>query len=147
MTDILNLDSSKATLVKDIPNDTMKFSVGIHFFATEIINLSFENGCFLNDLKFATGYIWATFIDLSETFDLTNWLTDWLTDWQQAGKPVRRSCGQSVSRSVSQSGRQAGKQAASQPASHSVSQSEVIKLFRFLMDLIAIWYRGVKYIT
>ena len=72
MTDILNLDSSKATLVKDIPNDTMKFSVGIHFFATEVINLSFENGCFLNDLKFATGYIWATFIDLSETFDLTN---------------------------------------------------------------------------
>ena len=72
MTDILNLNSSKATLVKDIPNDTMKFSVGIHFFTTEIINLSFENGCFLNDLKFATGYIWATFIDLSETFDLTN---------------------------------------------------------------------------
>ena len=72
MTDILNLDSSKATLVKDIPNDTMKFSVGIHFFTTEIINLSFENGCFLNDLKFATGYIWATFIDFSETFDLTN---------------------------------------------------------------------------
>ena len=57
MTDILNLDSSKATLVEGIPNITMKFSVGIHFFATEIINLSFENACFLNDLKFATGYI------------------------------------------------------------------------------------------
>ena len=43
----LNLDSSKATNVEDIPVDMSKSAVDIHLpFITKIINFSFENGCF-----------------------------------------------------------------------------------------------------
>ena len=49
---ILNLDGSKATPVGDIPSDILKSTVGIYFsFITKIINVSFENACFPDELK------------------------------------------------------------------------------------------------
>ena len=51
---ILNLDGSKATPVGDIPGDMLKSTVDIHLtFITKIINFSFENGCFPDELKLA----------------------------------------------------------------------------------------------
>ena len=50
----LSLDNFKVTPAGDIPADTLKSSVDIHFpFKTKIINLSFENSCFPDDLKFS----------------------------------------------------------------------------------------------
>ena len=51
---ILNLDGFKATPVGDIPADMLKFRVDKHLpFLTKIINYSFENGCFPEELKLA----------------------------------------------------------------------------------------------
>ena len=51
---ILKLDGSKATPVGDIPGDMLKSTVDIHLtFITKIINFSFENGCFPDELKLA----------------------------------------------------------------------------------------------
>ena len=49
---ILNIDGSKATPVGDIPADILKVTLDIHLsLITKIINLSFENACFPDDLK------------------------------------------------------------------------------------------------
>ena len=51
---ILSLDGSKATPVGDIPADILKSTVDIHLpFITKIINVSFENGRFPDELKLA----------------------------------------------------------------------------------------------
>ena len=51
---ILSIDGSKATPVVDIPTDMLKVTLDIHLsLITKIINLSFENGCFPDDLKLA----------------------------------------------------------------------------------------------
>ena len=51
---ILSLDVSKATPVGDIPVDILKYTVDIHLpFITKIINVSFENGHFPDELKLA----------------------------------------------------------------------------------------------
>ena len=51
---ILSLDASKATPVGDIPADVLKSTVDIHLpFITKIINVSFENGRFPDELKLA----------------------------------------------------------------------------------------------
>ena len=51
---ILSIDGSKATPVRDIPADILKVTLDIHLsLITKIINLSFENGCFPDDLKLA----------------------------------------------------------------------------------------------
>ena len=51
---ILNIDGSKATPVGDIPADILKVTLDIHLsLITKIINLSFENACFPDDLKLA----------------------------------------------------------------------------------------------
>ena len=51
---ILSIDGSKATPVGDIPADMLKVTLDIHLsLITKIINLSFENGCFPDDLKLA----------------------------------------------------------------------------------------------
>ena len=51
---ILGLDASKATPVGDIPVDVLKYTVDIHLpFITKIINVSFENGRFPDELKLA----------------------------------------------------------------------------------------------
>ena len=51
---ILNLDSFKATPVRDITADMLKSTADIHLpFITKIINLSFENNCFPDDLELA----------------------------------------------------------------------------------------------
>ena len=51
---ILNLDSIEATAVGDIPAYMLKSTVDIHLhFTTKIINFSFENNCFPDDLKLA----------------------------------------------------------------------------------------------
>ena len=51
---ILSLDGSKATPVGDIPADILKSTVNIHLpFITKIINVSFENGRFPDELKLA----------------------------------------------------------------------------------------------
>ena len=51
---ILSLVASKATPVRDIPADILKSTVDIHLtFMTKIINVSFENGRFLDKLKLA----------------------------------------------------------------------------------------------
>ena len=51
---ILSLDDSKVTPAGDIPADMLKSTVDIHLpFITEIINFSFENGCFPDELKLA----------------------------------------------------------------------------------------------
>ena len=50
----LSIDGSKATPVGDIPGDMLKVTLDMHLsLITKIINLSFENGCFPDDLKFA----------------------------------------------------------------------------------------------
>ena len=49
---VLNLDSFEATAVGDIPAYMLKSTVNIHLpFITKIINFSFENNCFPDDLK------------------------------------------------------------------------------------------------
>ena len=49
---ILSIDSSKATPLGDILADMLKVALDIHLLLiTKIINLSFENGCFPDDLK------------------------------------------------------------------------------------------------
>ena len=49
---ILSLDASKATPVGDIPADILKSTVDIHLpFITKIINVSFKNGRFPDELK------------------------------------------------------------------------------------------------
>ena len=51
---ILSLDGSKATPVGDIPADMLKSAVYIHLlFITKIINVSFENSRFPDELKIA----------------------------------------------------------------------------------------------
>ena len=51
---ILSLDVSKATPVGDIPADVLKSTVNIRLpFITKIINVSFENGSFPDELKLA----------------------------------------------------------------------------------------------
>ena len=51
---ILSLDASKATPVGDIPADILKSTVDIHLpFITKIINVSFENGRFPDELTLA----------------------------------------------------------------------------------------------
>ena len=51
---ILSLDGSKATPVGDIPADMLKSMVDVYLpFITKIINVSFENGCFPDELKLA----------------------------------------------------------------------------------------------
>ena len=51
---ILSIDGSKATPVGDVPADMLKVTLDIHLsLITKIINLSFENGCFPDDLKLA----------------------------------------------------------------------------------------------
>ena len=51
---ILSIDGSKATSVGDILADMLKVTLDIHLsLITKIINLSFENGCFPDDLKLA----------------------------------------------------------------------------------------------
>ena len=51
---ILSLDASKATPVGDIPADILKSTVDIHLpFIIKIINVSFENGRFVDELKLA----------------------------------------------------------------------------------------------
>ena len=51
---ILSIDGSKATPVVDIPTNMLKVTLDIHLsLITKIINLSFENGCFPDDLKLA----------------------------------------------------------------------------------------------
>ena len=51
---ILSLDGSKATPVGDIPVDILKYTVDIHLpFITKIMNVSFENGHFPDELKLA----------------------------------------------------------------------------------------------
>ena len=48
---ILSIDSSKTTPVGDIPADMFKVTLDIYLpLITKIINLSFENGYFLDDL-------------------------------------------------------------------------------------------------
>ena len=48
----LSIDGSKATPVRDIFADMLKVTMDIHHsLITKIINLSFENGCFPEDLK------------------------------------------------------------------------------------------------
>ena len=51
---ILSIDGSKATSVGDIPADMLKVTLDIYIsLIKKIINLSFENGCFPDDLKLA----------------------------------------------------------------------------------------------
>ena len=51
---ILSTDGSKPTPVRGIPADMVKVTLDIHLsLITKIINLSFENGCFPDDLKLA----------------------------------------------------------------------------------------------
>ena len=51
---ILSIDGSKATPVGDMPADMVKITPDIHLpLITKFINLSFENGCFPDDLKLA----------------------------------------------------------------------------------------------
>ena len=51
---ILSIDGSKGTPVGDITADMLKITLDIHLsLITKIINLSFENGCFPDDLKLA----------------------------------------------------------------------------------------------
>ena len=45
---ILNLDGSKATSVRDLPSDMLKFTVDEQI---SFINFSFERGCFPDELK------------------------------------------------------------------------------------------------
>ena len=48
---ILSIDSSKATPAGDIPADLLKVTLDMHLsLRTKIINLSFENGCFPDNL-------------------------------------------------------------------------------------------------
>ena len=52
--EILNLDGSKANIQGDIPADILKASIDIHLnLITEIINDSFKNGIFPDELKLA----------------------------------------------------------------------------------------------
>ena len=51
---ILSIDGSKATLLGNIPAEMLKVTPDIHLLLiTKIINSSFENGCFPDDLKLA----------------------------------------------------------------------------------------------
>ena len=51
---ILSLDASKVTPVGDIPADILKSTVDIHLpFITKIINVSFQNDRFPDELKLA----------------------------------------------------------------------------------------------
>ena len=51
---ILSIDGSKVTSVVDILVDMLKVTIDIHLsLITKIISLSFENGCFPDDLKLA----------------------------------------------------------------------------------------------
>ena len=53
---ILSTDGSKATLLGDISAEKFKITQDIHLsLITKSINLSFENGFFLDDLKLAEG--------------------------------------------------------------------------------------------
>ena len=51
---VINIDASKATPMGDIPAEILKVTLDIHLsLITKIINLSFENACFPDDLKLA----------------------------------------------------------------------------------------------
>ena len=48
----MNLDSSKATPISDISVDILKSTIDIHLsFIASSINLTIEEGCFLEELK------------------------------------------------------------------------------------------------
>ena len=53
----MNLDSSKATLVGDIPTEMLKQTIDIHLpimsKMTKVINMSIGNNCYPDDLKLA----------------------------------------------------------------------------------------------
>ena len=52
----MNLDSSKATPVGDMPTDMLKQTIDIHLsLMTQIIKISSDNDCYSDDLKFAEG--------------------------------------------------------------------------------------------
>ena len=51
---IMNIDGSKATAVGDIPTDMLKQTIDIHLpIITQIMNMSIDNNCYPDDLKFA----------------------------------------------------------------------------------------------
>ena len=51
---IMNIDGSKATAVGDIPTDMLKQTIDIHLpIITQIMNMSTDNNCYPDDLKFA----------------------------------------------------------------------------------------------
>ena len=51
---IMNLDSSKANPVGDIPTDMLKQTIDVHFpIITQITNVSIDNNCYPHDLKLA----------------------------------------------------------------------------------------------
>ena len=51
---IMNIDGSKATAVGDIPTDMLKQTIDIHLpIVTQIMNMSIDNNCYPDDLKFA----------------------------------------------------------------------------------------------
>ena len=54
---IMNLDSSKATLVGDIPTEMLKQTIDIYLpimsKMTKVINMSIDNNCYPDDLKLA----------------------------------------------------------------------------------------------
>ena len=50
----MNIDGSKATAVGDIPTDMLKQTIDIHLpIITQIMNMSTDNNCYPDDLKFA----------------------------------------------------------------------------------------------
>ena len=50
----MNIDGSKATAVGDIPTDMLKQTIDIHLpIITQIMNMSIDNNCYPDDLKFA----------------------------------------------------------------------------------------------
>ena len=50
----MNLDNSKATPVGNIPTDMLKQTIDIYVpIMTQIINMSIDNNCYPDDLKFA----------------------------------------------------------------------------------------------
>ena len=50
----MDLDGSKANLIEDIPTDMLKQTTDIHLpIMTQIINMSFDNDWYADDLKIA----------------------------------------------------------------------------------------------
>ena len=64
---ILSLDACKATPVGNIPADILKSTVDIHLaFITKIINVSFKNGHFPDELKLEVSPIFKKSNDLDK---------------------------------------------------------------------------------